>query len=299
MFPRQYLRVKQFRPLRYRKWKPYGRAPKSWWPDALLFTGFLLNTIFLLWPSPVVQFDTFIRESAYEYKIEWLRQVSLFITNLGSGRAVAPVVVILAVLCAIRSKSIRPFLMFTAGFAGLGVIFILKNIFGRPLSHHPFLLKESAPDGAVLFDYLGRATAYPSGHATNTIVFYGLVVLLVGGAMSPRLRRLVLIAPPILVVVFQIYAGYHWLSDAPAGFMLGALIVRMVRRVDWTTIPLGPLQRFEPAPPRLVVEGAVLITAVGLCATLPQEVGPYVAAVVLAIMAVWACFQFKKYGNKS
>lgn len=261
-------------PVKQTQWEPYGAAPKSWRPDILLALGILTSTVLLMWPSPLVEFDLWLRKLAFYNKVEWLREVGLLLTYLGSGRVVAPLVLGLAVWCALRYNSIRPLLLFTMCMLPLGAVLGLKHLLGRPLSQRPFRLSELAPEGPVLFShidkaagYIGSATAYPSGHALNTIVLYGLVVMLLGSVMSPRVRWALLLTPPILVVVSQTYVGWHWLFDAPAGFMFGVLIIRGVRRFPWTRMPLGPLQSFEPASPRTIMAGTVIITGVLLSST--------------------------------
>lgn len=89
----------------------------------------------------------------------------------------------------------------------------------------------------------GYADAYPSGHAVNTIVWYGVLVVLVTALLhaygrtgpAPALRWVVRLAPPVLVLVAQTYLSFHWLTDSVAGFALGLAIDRvlcLLRRLE-------------------------------------------------------------------
>lgn len=80
-------------------------------------------------------------------------------------------------------------------------------------------------------------TGYPSGHAVNTIVWYGVVLLLAtallrgyGRARPPRPVRIGLrVIPPVIVVWAQTYLSFHWLTDSLAGLALGLAIDRSLR----------------------------------------------------------------------
>ncbi|MGH8792799.1 MAG: phosphatase PAP2 family protein [Stackebrandtia sp.] len=258
------------------RWEPFGKTPTSWWPDALLALGVAVNTLVLMWSSPAVDLDVWVRKLAYYLKIEWVREVALAVTYLGSGRVGAPIVLALALWLALRHKSIRPLLLYIFCFLPLPVILATKHLTGRPSPRHPFQLIEAFPDGPVLFThldeaagYMGKAMAYPSGHAANAVVWYGLAVILVGSLMGPRTRMLTLILPPALVTITQTYVGWHWLLDLPAGFMLGMLVIRAAKRVPWARMPLGPLECFEPASPKTILGFILLIVGLLLCQVLP------------------------------
>ncbi|CAM3193560.1 phosphatase PAP2 family protein [Stackebrandtia soli] len=276
------------------RWEPYSRVPASWKPDVLMALGIAVITISLLWDSPIVWLDVAVREFFLARQIPWLHDIALAVTYLGSGRLIAPIVLLAALWCSFRYKSIRPLLMYIVCYLPLGVILGLKHLFGRTLSHLPDVLTVVAPEGPILFEYVGTATAYPSGHAANTIVWYCLAVLLVGGMMGPRLRWVVLVAPAVLVLAAQNYVGQHWLSDAPTGFMMGALIVRSIKRVPWGRIPLGPLQVFEPVSTATLGGATLMITGLLLAAALPGFYGFLMASVVVVLGLTWLVVRHRR-----
>lgn len=85
------------------------------------------------------------------------------------------------------------------------------------------------------------ATGYPSGHAVNTIVWYGVLVLLVSAllraygraGLPPAMTRVARVAPPVVVVVVQTYLSFHWLTDSLAGLALGLAIDRTLCLLRW------------------------------------------------------------------
>ncbi|MPZ25743.1 MAG: phosphatase PAP2 family protein [Micromonosporaceae bacterium] len=89
------------------------------------------------------------------------------------------------------------------------------------------------------------AAGYPSGHAVNTIVWYGVLVLLAsallhayrrgGGGLPPVAGWTARLAPPVVVVAAQTYLSFHWLTDSLAGLALGLAIDRalcLLRRLE-------------------------------------------------------------------
>ncbi|WP_460539952.1 phosphatase PAP2 family protein [Glycomyces halotolerans] len=286
--------LRRYIPVGWFDWEPYGERPKSWWPDLTLFAVFLAMTALLTFPSPLVTLDFEVRTWVIDHKVQWLWDAGRTAALLGQAKFVAPVTLAFAVWCALRSRSIRPLLMYVLSFITLAIILGMKHLLGRPLSQHPYRLAEVSPEGAMLFTYhpegggaITDATAYPSGHAVNTVLLFGLIVMLVGGIMPRWLRLTLLFAPPILVATGQVYSGQHWLLDEPAGFILGIIIVRAAKRVAWHDIPLGPLRVFDPARRKTILISTLLIVGVMITPTLPLVPALISAAALPLIGLIW------------
>lgn len=267
-------------PIKDREWKPFGQRPSSWLPDIACAIGFVLITVMLLFQSPLTDLDLAVRIFLSENRTPVLDVLARVFNHLGAGRVVAPLVLFVTLWCSVRYRSIRPLVMYTVAYLPLGIIFLMKHGFGRMLSHPGAKIDvvEAVPQKLELFSFIGAATAYPSGHAANTIVWFGLAILVIGAALPPWLRVFLLVGPPVVVGFTQTYMGLHWLTDAPAGYLLGILIIRSVRRIPWDRVPLGPLARFDPASPEIIVSATVTVGGLLLFAT------KYLPAMILGVV---------------
>ena len=293
--------LRRYIPVGWFDWEPYGKRPKSWWPDLLMFLGFLGLAFFVSYPSWLVRLDWEVRVWAVDANdVEWLRDLAKAGAEFGQARTVATVTLLIAIWCALRSRSIRPLLMYVISFITLASILGMKHLLGRPLSQHPYALREVSPEGPLLFTYhsegggsIPDATAFPSGHAVNSILLFGLIVMLVGGVLPAWARWALLIAPPVIVFSSQVFLGQHWLSDEPAGFLLGLIIIRSAKRVPWHTIPLGPLSVFDPATRRTVLISVLLILGVMLTPTLHLIPALISAAMLPTLGLIWLWLSIK------
>lgn len=268
------------------QWEPFGEPTASWWPDIALVLAFAAITGALLWPSPLVHFDVAVRDYFMAHQPGWAFVVARAFTYLGQGTPLAFGVLILSAWCARRFGSIRPLLLYAASYLTLGFVLGLKNWLDRVAPRFPDQAATVDADGATLFSQQHPATSYPSGHAANAVLWYALAVMLIGAALTVTQRRLLLAAPPLLLVASQTYLGYHWLSDAPAGFIIGVLIIRNVKRVRWGSMPLGPLSSFEPASPGTTTGMAALLGGVLLAGMMPGY-GLYIGCAILVIGVAW------------
>lgn len=66
--------------------------------------------------------------------------------------------------------------------------------------------------------------AFPSGHATQTISFYGMLAVVLIVAYAPRRRWPLVIGAALVTLVVgasRLYLGVHWLTDVLGGYALG------------------------------------------------------------------------------
>nr|WP_277605296.1 phosphatase PAP2 family protein [Glycomyces sp. L485] len=191
--------------------------------------------------------------------------------------------------------------MYVLSFITLAVILGMKHLLGRPLSQHLWQLHDVSPEGSMLFTYyteggggnIPDATAFPSGHAVNTILLFGLIVMLVGGLLPAWARWSLVLVPPIAVFLSQVYIGHHWFWDEPAGLLLGLIIIRSARRVAWHEVPLGPLEVFEPATRKTILISTLLILGVMITPTLPLVQALISAAILPALGLIWLAVRLR------
>jgi membrane-associated phospholipid phosphatase len=111
--------------------------------------------------------------------------------------------------------------------SSLGLMFGLKNLFGRP-----------RPDVPLIFRADGLS--FPSGHALFSITFYGLLIYIIYiGIKNDALKwtLIVLLTMLILIVGFsRVYLRVHYATDVIAGFCVGFL---------WLVFAISMLNRME------------------------------------------------------
>ncbi|MCR6494529.1 phosphatase PAP2 family protein [Cellulomonas sp. P24] len=128
------------------------------------------------------------------------------------------VVVLLAVYRSIQARNLRPAAVTGAAIMTMSVsLWLVKVLVGRTAPH----------SGAN--EVLDGGMSFPSGHAATATVCLLLGVALGAGpaqVLSRRGRAMfgAASAGSAVVGVCTVVLGYHWLSDAVAGWMIGVVI---------------------------------------------------------------------------
>ncbi|RPF20526.1 phosphatase PAP2 family protein [Myceligenerans xiligouense] len=222
-----------------------GTATQPWVAPATV--GVVLTLVFV-WmvlqvvsAGPFVAWDWVAREWVYARRAQGgmatFLEVQAFVT--GERWATVPVVMGAGALVAYRRGGLRPLYAVMAGLATIAAI-------GYPVK---FGLGRSSPITGVDLLHAG-GQAFPSGHAANTAFTATMVVFLLYGSagLRPdprRFRRGVMCVVALLAVSGPLVAwmGYHWLSDIPAGWLMGFVAVCVSLTVlHWP-------DRAAPAPP--------------------------------------------------
>ncbi|WP_204035670.1 phosphatase PAP2 family protein [Micromonospora qiuiae] len=236
--------------------RPAPVRPAGWWFDAVLLAA-LVGLTAALAAGMLFGIDRAVADWADAHRPTAARWIAIVLNYLGQGTPLTLIAAGLAVLLAVRLRSVRPLLVpVTAFVLTLLTIGPLKVWTARPApsasSKEPFLPAERTlplfqDDLPVRF-----AQSYPSGHVANAIVWYGVIALLLapllaglGRAMPRALVLVVRIVPPAVVLGTTTYLGWHWLTDSVAGLLLGLLLDRLLHRVPWDDLPLpGPLRNW-------------------------------------------------------
>jgi membrane-associated phospholipid phosphatase len=128
----------------------------------------------------------------------------------------------------------------TAGGALLGLV--LKLVVGRTRP----VLDEPVAHAAGL--------SFPSGHALNSVVGAGVLLLVLGPLLSARARRVAWAAGVLVVLVIgfdRVALGVHYLSDVVAGWVIGAAWIAVTAAAfeTWRRevgLPPSPTLQAEP-----------------------------------------------------
>jgi membrane-associated phospholipid phosphatase len=78
---------------------------------------------------------------------------------------------------------------------------------------------------------------YPSGHLANSIVWYGVLTVLLSPWLPLVWRRVLRIGPPAILACTTVYLSFHWFTDTVAGIALGLFLDRLLHRVPWDNLP--------------------------------------------------------------
>jgi membrane-associated phospholipid phosphatase len=233
------------------------RFPGSpWWIDLVLVAAFAALTVVLI-NGHLLALDQRVADWAFAHQpgpIYWTARVFNYLGQ--GGQVLMPVSIILTAWLAWRTRSVRAVFPFVAAFV-LTYITIgpLKIWAGRAAP------RFEGPDKTEMFNPHAAgaaATSYPSGHMGNSLVWYGVIALLVaallGRPLTGREWFLLRFLPVAILFCTTIYTGFHWLTDSVAGLLLGLFLTRLIARIPWDAIPLPPRRGWTgpagfPVPP--------------------------------------------------
>jgi undecaprenyl-diphosphatase len=186
---------------------------------------FITRNVFILKNE---QFDYKVFDFLKSYVSTRNNQIMLFITFLGTHIFLIPANLVLIIYFLFIKKhrwfSIK---IPTIALSSMGLMFSLKNLFGRHRPDIP-LLREA------------QGLSFPSGHAFMSMTFYGLLIYIIWKTVKPKwLKRVLVVFLALLILIIgfsRIYLRVHYPSDVLAGFTTGFL---------WLVISLWVLRRME------------------------------------------------------
>jgi undecaprenyl-diphosphatase len=175
------------------------------------------------------------------------------ITWLGSTAILYPALVVIGALFWWRRRDWRPAALLAA--STLGAVALYNIVKGAVERARP-------PERFWIGHYTGWA--FPSGHATQTIAFYGMLAfLLSAAARSVRARVWIWAGAALITLVVgasRIYLAAHWMTDVLGGYALGACWLSLVlafafwrQPIPKPQVPLAPrgptpVDVLRPAP---------------------------------------------------
>ncbi len=158
--------------------------------------------------------DNSILQFIYGARGPMLTKVFLALTFLGGAPVILPITVLLAIVLFYK-KEFAYFLLFMGTmFGGAAFAFLLKILVHRARpSFFPLVSEDSF--------------SFPSGHATLSIAFFGLIAYLATGAVKTRTARINIFFIWLFLVfgigLSRLYLGVHYPTDILAGYLTGFL----------------------------------------------------------------------------
>ena len=206
----------------------------------LLATAFAMITWNVVAGVGLARMDPTVERSVVGHRVGWETGTLKVLTWLGSGVILWPLVGAVAVGLVLRSRRWGDGAFLVLALAGSVVLaHVVKPVMDRP----------RPPTSLVHV----TGSAYPSGHAMDSLAAYAALAVVVTAGRTRRHRTLAALTAGIAVAVVgwsRLYLGAHWLSDVLGGFGLSALWVSVLLLAF--RLPTGParIERYPPARDR-------------------------------------------------
>lgn len=194
--------------------------------SALFFVGFLVVTQQVLMRGWIYHLDHWIDRLDHPKFKGLSAQILLILDDLGLRWVTATILLIAAAIIGLRFKSWRPFNLSLLALLALNlVVGSLKLIIGRT---KPKLYIDALHANGM---------SYPSGHASNAIISWGLLAYLmyrysnrhpfVGIKLYPIAWGITL-----TVCIVSLIRKTHWFSDLLGGVFIGGALLVLIIALD-------------------------------------------------------------------
>jgi membrane-associated phospholipid phosphatase len=194
--------------------------------SSLFFVGFIVVTQQVITNGPLIALDARIANAKRVDFPTGLDFILMRIDDLGLRGLTASALMIAAIYIARRFKTWRPLNLAILSIIALNLIVGLAKLF----------IGRTKPQLNVDLIYAG-GLSYPSGHASNAILSWGVLAYLIYRyAHVDRYRGRLASAGVALislsVCVVSLIRNTHWLSDLVGGLFIGAALLVMVIAID-------------------------------------------------------------------
>lgn len=193
---------------------------------AVAMAIFILITIDVLHSGPLTEIDANIALWNRPELPDWADWIIYNLDHLGLRGLTALCLLTLAIYLGRRFKTWRPFNLSLLSLLALNLVVGLAKLeFGRT---KPKLQIDLLDAGGM---------SYPSGHASNAILTWGLFAYLAVKYSAPSKFRTSLAiwsvsVVSILVVLISLFRNTHWLSDLVGGVSIGAALFFLIVAID-------------------------------------------------------------------
>jgi len=199
------------------------RLSKLFSLDICSITGIVLGFFFIWTFSEItesilsgdtfVAFDQWVVRHMLHLRTPYVTSFMETITHLGGTIVITPCSVLIAIYFLLIKQNDTATCITAAVLGGIILNNILKILYQRPRP-----ISESTLIAA-------SGWGYPSGHAMNSIIFYGMMVYLISTCSLSRGLKIGVIITATSVVfivgISRIYLQVHYASDVMAGFAVG------------------------------------------------------------------------------
>jgi membrane-associated phospholipid phosphatase len=167
----------------------------------------------------IVRFDHVITRTIRQSAAPWDIRVFSFITIFGSVYVLAPMIIGIGFMLLVFRRRISLIAWICAALGGVIANEGLKSFFERP-----------RPEVLPPFHDTLTSWSFPSGHAMDSLIIYGMLTYLMLPLAKGRWRRVLVLASIGLVLSIgfsRLYLGVHYFSDIIAGYAAGIFWLNM------------------------------------------------------------------------
>lgn len=187
---------------------------------------FILITVDVLHSGPLTDIDASIARWGRPELPDWADWVIYNLDHLGLRGLTALCLLTLAIYLGRKFKTWRPLNLSLLSLLALNLVVGLAKLeFGRT---KPKLQIDLLDAGGM---------SYPSGHASNAILTWGLFAYLAVKYSAPSKFRTnmaiwTVSMVTLLVVIISLFRNTHWLSDLVGGVSIGAALFFLIVAID-------------------------------------------------------------------
>jgi membrane-associated phospholipid phosphatase len=194
--------------------------------STLFFIGFIAVTQQVITNGPLISLDARIANAGRFDFPSWIDFILMRIDELGLRGLTATALMIAAIYIARRFKTWRPLNLAILSIIALNLTVGLAKL----------LIGRTKPQLNVDLIYAG-GLSYPSGHASNAILSWGVLAYLIYryahvDRYRGRLASAGVALISVSVCVVSLFRNTHWLSDLVGGLFIGAALLVMVIAID-------------------------------------------------------------------
>jgi undecaprenyl-diphosphatase len=157
----------------------------------------------------------------------WIALAAIQLTKLGNWWTVVPITLVGAAWLCYKRRTWAAISLLICSFGARVLVILQKGYFAR--------LRPEEHLRMVEVNYM----SFPSGHATNAIVaYFALALLLFDDPRHKRIAAAVTLVLAFLIGISRPVLGVHWPSDVIAGWALGLF---------WVALVFTVMKRWKPA----------------------------------------------------
>ena len=196
----------------------HRRLPRWWVVTAVvLLAAYLVLTVLIVLGSPLDRLDLYLYDLRIAPKTTAMNASVSWWVEIGQGVPCSTIAALYAIRRSTVTRNWTPWVMFCIALITLNVgVGAMKHLTGRL---GPLFTNQ-------VHTVWAGGTIYPSGHAANAVVMYGLIAMLVPAAHRRVMTKVALFLA-LSIGLGTVLLNTHWVSDVFGGWIAGVLVLQL------------------------------------------------------------------------